>query len=51
MSLRKSEDGMLAGVCAGLGEYLHVDPVIIRLIFVICTIAGVGAPILIYILL
>ena len=28
-------NGMLLGVCEGLGEYFNIDPVIIRLIFII----------------
>ena len=31
---RSQRDRMIAGVCAGLGEYLDIDPTIIRLIFV-----------------
>ncbi len=32
---RNREQGMLAGVCAGLGDYLVLDPVIIRLVFIL----------------
>jgi phage shock protein C len=32
--------GMLGGVCAGLGEYLAIDPTIIRLIFVLLFLTG-----------
>lgn len=35
---RSREDKMLAGVCGGLGEYLNVDPTLIRLITVLLTI-------------
>ena len=31
---RSRDDRMLAGVCAGLGDYFDIDPTIIRLIFV-----------------
>ena len=36
---------MLCGVCGGLGEYLNVDPTIIRLIWAIGTVlsCAVGA--------
>jgi phage shock protein PspC (stress-responsive transcriptional regulator) len=34
---------MIAGVCGGLGEYFDIDPVIIRLIFIILAFAnGIG---------
>jgi phage shock protein PspC (stress-responsive transcriptional regulator) len=26
---------MIAGVCAGLGEYLNIDPTVVRLLFVL----------------
>jgi phage shock protein PspC (stress-responsive transcriptional regulator) len=26
---------MIAGVCAGLGEYLHIDPTVVRLLFIL----------------
>ena len=33
-------EGMIGGVCTGLGEYLSADPTILRLIFVLLTFAG-----------
>lgn len=43
---RNTTDKMVAGVCAGLGEYFSVDPVIVRLIFVLVTLSsGLGLPI------
>jgi phage shock protein C len=39
---------MIAGVCGGLGRYLGVDPALLRVAFVVLTIAG-GSGILIYI--
>ena len=38
---------MILGVCGGLGRYLGVDPVLLRVAFVILTVAG-GSGILIY---
>jgi phage shock protein PspC (stress-responsive transcriptional regulator) len=26
---------MIAGVCAGLGDYLNIDPTVVRLLFVL----------------
>jgi len=43
---RNESGGMLAGVCSGLGDYLAIDPVWIRLFFVLITLtSGVGIPI------
>jgi len=32
---RSTTNRMVAGVCAGLAEYLNVDPTVIRLLFVL----------------
>jgi phage shock protein C len=45
---RSRTDRMIAGVCGGLGEYLNVDPTLIRLIFVFAALLG-GPGIIIYI--
>jgi phage shock protein C len=37
---RSREKRVLGGVCAGLGEYLDVDPTLIRIGFVVATILG-----------
>jgi phage shock protein C len=37
---RSRTDRQLAGVCGGLGEYLEIDPVLIRLAFVLLFFAG-----------
>jgi phage shock protein PspC (stress-responsive transcriptional regulator) len=37
---RLPEHGMVAGVAAGLGEYLSVDPTAVRLALVILAFAG-----------
>jgi phage shock protein C len=47
---RSTENGMLTGVCAGLGEYFNFDPTLIRLIFVLLTLGG-GGGVFIYIIL
>lgn len=41
-------NGKFLGVCAGLGRYLGVDPMIVRLVFALGTIVGFGSFILIY---
>jgi len=37
-----SRDKMIAGVAGGIGEYFDVDPTLIRLIFVLTSVGGVG---------
>jgi phage shock protein C len=41
---------MIGGVCGGLGEYLAVDPTLMRLLFVIAALAG-GPGLLAYIIM
>lgn len=47
---RSRQDHLLFGVCGGLGEYFAIDPVLVRLLFVLSTLAG-GSGILAYIIL
>ena len=47
---RSVTDKMLGGVCGGLAEYFAVDPVIVRLIFVLAVVFG-GSGIIAYIIL
>lgn len=47
---RIPKEGMIAGICAGLGEYLDLDPTVIRLIFVLLAFGG-GSGVLIYIIM
>jgi phage shock protein PspC (stress-responsive transcriptional regulator) len=46
---RSKTQRIIAGVCGGFGDYLNLDPVIIRLLWVIFTLAG-GAGLLVYII-
>jgi len=48
--LFRSKNRMVAGVCAGLGEYLGVDPTIIRLLWVIFSFFSFGAGVLAYLI-
>ena len=41
----------ILGVCGGLANWSGIDPMIVRIIFAVATLIGVGSPILIYILL
>ncbi|MBO7420035.1 MAG: PspC domain-containing protein [Spirochaetaceae bacterium] len=40
--LYKSQNRLIAGVCAGLAEYFNLDPTIVRLIFIILLFCSVG---------
>jgi phage shock protein C len=44
---RSRDDRVIAGVCGGLGRYLGVDPVLVRIAAVVLVFAG-GAGILLY---
>jgi phage shock protein C len=46
---RSRNDKILAGICGGLGHYLNIDPVFIRILFIILLLT-VGSGILIYLL-
>ena len=48
---RDSSDKMIGGVCAGIANYMNVDPAIVRLLFAIITFGGFGMGFLLYILL
>ena len=48
--LLKSTNRMVCGVCGGIGEYLNIDPTVIRLIWVIFTIASFGTGLLAYVI-
>jgi Putative stress-responsive transcriptional regulator len=41
---------MIAGVCGGLANYFNIDPVIVRLVFVVAVLFGGISP-LVYIIL
>ncbi len=40
--MRSSTDRMIGGVCGGIGNYLGVDPTLVRIGFVLLTLAGVS---------
>ena len=41
---RSRQDRILAGVCGGLGRYLDLDPVVLRIVTVALIFTGVGIP-------
>jgi phage shock protein C len=46
---RSQDDRMIAGVCAGLAEYMDVDPTLVRLAMVGVTLVG-GSGFLVYVI-
>jgi phage shock protein C len=44
--LRRTTDRVIGGVCAGLGRYLGIDPVLVRIAFVVLALAGGGGIVL-----
>lgn len=39
---RSNKDKMICGVCGGIGEYLNVDPTLIRLLWAVLACSGTG---------
>ncbi len=48
---RSGRDKLLGGICGGLGEYFDVDPVLIRIIWIILAFASLGTAVLLYVIL
>jgi phage shock protein PspC (stress-responsive transcriptional regulator) len=48
--VRNADDKIIAGVCSGLANYFHIDPVIMRIIFVVLLFTG-GSGLLVYLIL
>lgn len=48
---RDGDDKILGGVCAGIANYFRIDPAIIRLLFAVVTLGGLGSGLLLYVLL
>ncbi len=46
--LRPLDDRIVAGVCSGIGRYLGVDPVLIRVAFAVATVLTWGTALLAY---
>jgi phage shock protein C len=45
---RSQENRMIAGICGGIGEYFEIDPNLIRILWMMFSLAG-GAGVLAYI--
>jgi len=42
--LTRSKDKMIAGVLAGIGDYFDIDPTVVRIVYVVLSIASIGFP-------
>ena len=48
---RSASNRMIAGVCAGLGEYIGIDPTIVRLLTVLAFFTGFAGIVLVYLIM
>jgi phage shock protein PspC (stress-responsive transcriptional regulator) len=48
--IRPREGRMIAGVCAGIGQFFGIDANIVRIIFAILTVFSAGAAALVYLI-
>ena len=48
---RIPQEGQLSGVSAGLGEYLNLDPNVVRIVWVIAALASFGQAAVFYLIL
>lgn len=46
--MRSKANRMICGVCGGIGEYLNIDPTLVRLIWALCSVASVGMGLIVY---
>lgn len=47
--MRSKTNRTVCGVCGGIGEYLNIDPTLVRLIWLLCSIASLGTGLIVYI--
>ena len=48
--VRSRMNKMICGVCGGIGEYLNIDPTVVRLIWGIASVCSIGMGLLVYII-
>jgi phage shock protein C len=44
-------EAMLFGICGGIAKYFGLDATLIRVIWAVATVVGVGLPIIIYLIM
>ena len=48
---RSTTNRMIAGVCAGLGDYMNIDPTVVRLLFVLGFFLSGGGVLVAYLIM
>ncbi len=48
---RSTSNRMIAGVCAGLGEFFGIDPTIVRLVAILAFFTGFGGIAIVYLIM
>ena len=48
---RSNTNRMIAGVCAGLGDYLNIDPTVVRLLFILGFFVSGGGVLIAYLIM
>jgi phage shock protein C len=52
MRLERTQDKVIGGVCGGIAKYFGWDAAIVRLVYVILSVASIGFPgVLVYLIL
>src|SRR2546430_3259440 len=49
--LRRGSDRIIAGVCSGLGQYFGVEPLLVRIVFVVLAVVPAGLGVILYLVL
>lgn len=47
---RSRSERVLGGVCGGLAAYFDVDPVLVRLVWIVVSLASIGAGVIAYVI-
>ena len=48
---RSKDDRILLGVCAGIAHWLNIDPLVVRILWVLLSIASLGTGVILYIVM
>ena len=48
---RSTTNRMVAGVCAGLGDYMNIDPTVVRLLFILGFFVSGGSILIAYLIM
>lgn len=48
--VKSMNNRMICGVCGGIGEYLGLDPTVVRLVWTLLTFLSIGTCLLVYII-